>query len=314
MSIRRPLTIVALAFVGTFTFAGPALADAQTGDDPFVVLTGELALPAGQTSGDAVILNGDATIDGDVHGQVVALNGDITVSGDVEESVVALNGTVTISADAHVGGDVVSRYRPVLASRDAVDGDIRRVSRFNVRLGELTALSRILIWLATSLSSFLLGLLLILLVPTAMEATARTARERFGPSIGFGFLTLIGLPLLAIVTIGIVVGIPFGVGLLLALGLLYWLGYAAGAYALGRRLVSAPTNRVISFLVGWGILRGLALIPVIATLVWLAATVWGLGSLVIAARTAGRQAASAPSSPAGDSMPPIPPPPPMVQT
>jgi hypothetical protein len=202
----------------------------------------------------------------------------------------------------------------VLASRDAVDGDIRRVSRFNVRLGELTALSRILIWLATSLSSFLLGLLLILLVPTAMEATARTARERFGPSIGFGFLTLIGLPLLAIVTIGIVVGIPFGVGLLLALGLLYWLGYAAGAYALGRRLVSAPTNRVISFLVGWGILRGLALIPVIATLVWLAATVWGLGSLVIAARTAGRQAASAPSSPAGDSMPPIPPPPPMVQT
>ena len=314
MSVRRPLAVMALAFVGAITFAGPALADAQTGDDPFVVLTGELSLPAGQTSGDAVILNGDATIDGDVHGQVVALNGDITVSGDVEESVVALNGTVTISAGAHVGGDVVSRDRPVLASRDAVDGDIRRVSRFNVRFGEFTALSRVIVWLATSVSSFLLGLLLVLLVPRAMDATARTASGRFGPSIGFGFLTLIGLPLVSILAIGVLVGIPLGIGLLLALALLYWLGYTAGAYAFGRRLVSAPSNRVLSFLVGWGILRGLALIPVVASLVWLAATVWGLGALVIAARTAGRQAPSAPSSPAGVSTPPIPPPPPMVQT
>ena len=126
MNVRRPLAVVALSFAGIVTFAGPALAGALTGDDPFVVLTGELVLPAGGTSGDALIFNGDATIDGDVRGQVIALNGDVTVSGDVEESVLATNGTVTISAGAHVGGDVVSRYRPVIASRDAVDGEIRR--------------------------------------------------------------------------------------------------------------------------------------------------------------------------------------------
>ena len=314
MNVRRPLAVVALSFAGIVTFAGPALAGALTGDDPFVVLTGELVLPAGGTSGDALIFNGDATIDGDVRGQVIAFNGDVTVTGDVEESVVATNGTVTISAGAHVGGDVVSRYRPVIASRDAVDGEIRRESRLNVRFGQFTALSRILVWLATSVSSFLLGLLLVLLVPRAMDATARTASVRFGAAIGFGFLALVGLPILSIVAIGILVGIPLGVGLLLALGLLYWLGYTAAAYALGRRLVSAPANRVVSFLVGWGILRGLALLPVVASLVWLAATVWGLGAVVITARTTGRATPPTVSGPSGTAMPPVPPPPPMVPT
>jgi hypothetical protein len=46
MNVRRPLAVVALAVVGTVTFPGPALADASTGDDPFVVVTGELGVVA----------------------------------------------------------------------------------------------------------------------------------------------------------------------------------------------------------------------------------------------------------------------------
>jgi hypothetical protein len=71
---------------------------------------------------------------------------------------------------------------------------------------------------------------------------------------------------------------------------------------------------MLAFLAGWGILRALALIPVLASLVWLAATVWGLGALVIAARAAGRPTADAPGAgtAAGAGIPPIPPPPPIV--
>jgi hypothetical protein len=70
---------------------------------------------------------------------------------------------------------------------------------------------------------------------------------------------------------------------------------------------------LLAFLAGWGILRALALIPVLASLVWLAATVWGLGALVIAARAAGRPTADAPGAGvAGAGVPPIPPPPPIT--
>ncbi len=244
---------------------------------------------------------------------MVAFNGDVIVSGTVGENVVSLNGRVYLADGAQVGGDVVSRYRPVISESATVGGQIRRANRFNVDVGQFAVVSRILVWLATSVSSFLLGLLLILFVPKAADVTARTATARFGASIGFGALTLIGVPLAAFVAIGILVGIPLGLGLLLALGFLYWLGYTAGAYALGRRLVSAPTHRVVAFLAGFGILRGLALIPVLAGLAWLAATVWGLGALVIAARAAGRDTpAAAVVVGAGSPPPPVPPPPPLV--
>ena len=316
MRLRRPLLMVALIVVASIGIAAPAFgerfAQGPLQDEPFVVLTGELRLPVGASADDAVILNGPALIEGDVDGQVIAFNGDVIVSGTVGEDVVSLNGRVFLSDGARVGGDVVSRYRPEISDSATVGGQLRRTSRFKVDVGEFAVVSRILVWLATSVSSFLLGLLLILFVPRAADVTARTATERFGRSIGFGFLTLIGVPLAALVAIGILLGIPLGLGVLFALGLLYWLGYTVGAYALGRRLVSAPTHRVLAFLAGFGILRAIALIPVVAGLAWLAATVWGLGALVIAARAAGRdKPAAAVAAGAGTPPPPIPPPPPV---
>jgi cytoskeletal protein CcmA (bactofilin family) len=319
MQVRRPLLVLAVIVGASIVIGAPAFADrfaqGPLQDEPFVVLTGELRLLEGASADDAIIFNGPAQIDGDVRGQVVAFNGDVIVSGVVGENVVALNGRVYVADGAQVGGDVVSRYRPVVSDSATVGGELRRVSRLNFNLGEFTVVSRILVWLATSVSSFLLGLLLVLFVPRAADATAKTAVDRLGASIGFGFLVLIGLPLAAFVAIGILVGIPLGLGLLFALGFVYWLGYTAGAYALGRRLVSAPTHRLVAFLAGFGILRGLALIPVVAGLAWLAATVWGLGALVIAARAAGRDtpaAAVAVGVGAGGPPPPVPPPPPLV--
>ena len=102
----------------------------------------------------------------------------------------------------------------------------------------------------------------------------------------------------------------------MALGLIYWLGYTVGAFTLGRRLISAPTHRMLAFIAGWGIVRLLALIPVAGGLVWLAATVWGLGALVLAARTAGRPTSTAVGAgvPGAGTppVPPVPPPPPIV--
>jgi len=319
MRVRHPLLVLTIIVGASIVVGAPAFGfgdrfeQGPLEDEPFVVLTGELRLPEGSTVDDAVIFNGPAQIDGDVRGQVIAFNGDVVVSGTVGENVVSLNGRVYLSDGAQVGGDVVSRYRPVISESATVGGQTRRTNRFNVNLGEFAVVSRILVWLATSVSSFLLGLLLILFVPRAADVTAKTATERFGASIGFGALTLIGVPLAAFVAIGILVGIPLGLGVLFALGLLYWLGYTVGAYALGRRLVAAPTHRVLAFLAGFGILRAIALIPVVAGLAWLAATVWGLGALVIAARMAGRDAPAAAVAVGTTSPPPpVPPPPPLA--
>jgi uncharacterized Zn-binding protein involved in type VI secretion len=316
MNVRRSMLALVVAIGAVLIAASPAFADfGSDPDEPFVVLTGALVVPNASAVSDAIIFNGDATILGDVDGQVIAFNGDITVSGNVTDNVVSFNGHVTLLAGAHVGGDIASRFIPQIAPTATVDGQLRSARRLDVNFGKLTAVSRIFIWLATTVSSFLLGLLLVLFVPRAAEAVAQTAAGRLGASIGFGFLMLLGIPIAAVLAIGVLLGIPLGVGVLLALGLLYWLGYTAGAYALGRRLISGPGKSMLAFLAGWGILRGLALIPVLASLVWLAATVWGLGALVIAARTAGRPTADAAGAGvvvSGTPPPPVPPPPPVV--
>jgi hypothetical protein len=101
-----------------------------------------------------------------------------------------------------------------------------------------------------------------------------------------------------------VVTIPLGLFLLLALALLYTLGYVAGAHVLGRQLVKPPSSRFLAFLIGWMILRGIGLIPVLGGLAWVLASIAGLGAIVLAAR--GSRPAAVPPGPVA----PIPAPPP----
>ena len=62
----------------------------------------------------------------------------------------------------------------------------------------------------------IVGALLVWLAPGALYAAERAVRERLGATIGLGVAIAIGVPLLAILALVTVVGIPFGVALLLA--------------------------------------------------------------------------------------------------
>ena len=102
----------------------------------------------------------------------------------------------------------------------------------------------------------------------------------WGPSIGIGFVVVIGLPVLAFIALVTLVGIPFGLGLLLALLPLGALGYVTGAWVLGRALVGPPGRAaVVAFLAGWAILRVVGLVPFLGALVFAVTAMFGLGAL-----------------------------------
>jgi hypothetical protein len=140
------------------------------------------------------------------------------------------------------------------------------------------------------------GLVLVWLVGRGAAWILEAGRTSIGPAIGWGLLVFFGLPILAIIALVTLVGIPLGLDLLAALGLIYALGYGATAWIVGRRILREPTAWILAFLVGWGILRVLALVPILGGLVWLAAVVFGLGALLVAiwrARTTSRAAPAA---------------------
>lgn len=244
-----------------------------------VVLTGRAEIGEGTTVDSVVIFDGPAVIAGTVRESVVAFNGDVTISGEVRDDVMAFNGRVTVQSGAQVGGDVRSRRAADIAPDAEVGGtvgglDWERFSRFE---------GRFIVWAFMTFSTLVLGLVLLVLAPRLPDALAWVAANRVGASIGWGVLAFIGLPILGVLLLVTILGIPLGLAILLALWLLYLLGYLASAIVLGRRLIRPPRSRFVAFLVGWGILRVLALIPWVSGLVWLLATVFGLGVLLVAA-------------------------------
>jgi hypothetical protein len=301
-AVRFLLVLGATIVVGGMLAAPAAAVDSndELTDRDQIVMNGRLVVADGDTVDAAVLFHGSATIDGTVTKSVVVFDGPTEISGHVQEDVFVFNGPVTVRSGAQIDGDLVTSETPTVESGATVSGTQQRITtRFDA--GAVGVASRFAWWLGYSVSTLVLGLVLLLFAPGLDASIVRAVRERIGGSIGFGALVFFVLPIVAVLLLVIVVALPLGLFLLLALGLLYTVGYVAGAHAIGRLLVKAPTtSRFLAFLAGWAILRVLGLVPVLGGLVWTLAAIFGLGVLWVASRRA------APETTRAQAVPPAP--------
>ncbi len=246
-----------------------------------LVVKGQIDLKPGERARTLGIVDGDINIPRGavVTGDVFSVDGTVRIAGTVKGRVVTLGGQAILAPSAVVGDGI--RYAsdaPVVASGAQVDGG---TDKLDSNVGNaLPWVAWFIWWLAVSLSTLLLGVLALWIAPRAADATSRRIGDGgWGPAIGVGAVLVIGLPVLAFLALVTLVGIPFGIGLLLALLPLGALGYVASAWLLGRRLVGEPRSRMLAFLAGWAILRLIGLLPFVGALVFLAALVFGLGAL-----------------------------------
>jgi hypothetical protein len=269
--------------------AAPA-ASAQDGPDfdenDQIVLTGRLVIAADETVDTASILNGSALIEGTVRESVFVLNGDTEISGTVSDDVVVLNGDVVVRSTAEIGGDLITRGTPEVEEGATIRGSQSDVvTRFDVDVTGFAG--RFAWWLGYSVSTLVLGLLLLLFAPGLGEAVTPAVRGRLGSSVGWGVALFFLIPIAAVVLLVTVVGIPLGLFVLLGLALIYTVGYSVAPIGVGSLVVRSSPSRFVVFLVGWMILRALALIPFVGGLLWLVGSAWGLGLLAVAIRSGG---------------------------
>ncbi len=319
---RKLFVAFALTAVALVAFAAPAGAgrEGPTHGDRRISVTGGVVVAAGEVvdgevisidgpvrisgtvNDDVFVGDGDLTIRGEVNGDVLVVHGDALVTGRLDGDIVALDGRITVRDGASVTGSVKSRRAPDVAP-GTVQGDVKKLNIKNLWAGFMI-LFLIYLWIAVTLAVALLGLLFVLLFPRAADATA-TAGRRFWPSVGWGALIGIVGPILAVLVLVTIIGIPLGLGMFSALNVLAPLGYVASSLILGRCMVKRASTggRIGAFFAGFGILRAVALIPGIGTIAWFLVCVYGLGALAQAAWRAGRVApGSTPSDP-----PPAPP-------
>jgi hypothetical protein len=287
--LHRTSGVIALAVLAALCLgasAAPATGDRGDGSlstDDQVILNGRAVVPSGESVGSVTIFNGPALVEGTVRNSVVVFNGNTEIAGRVGGDVVSFNGSVVVRSGAEVDGDLVTSEDPQVEQGATVRGAQQNVAtRFN--LEDFGLASRIAWWIGVTISTLILGLLLLLFAPRAAESLETVVHRHLGSSIAWGVGLFFLLPLVAIIALITVVALPLGLALLAGLGLLFMIGYVAATFVVGRLILKPPRSAYLAFFVGWVILRLLALIPIVGGIVWVVASAWGLGLLAAAAR------------------------------
>lgn len=292
----RRISSLATLFLLLLPALPAGTAAAQTSDhseNAIVVISGDVAVPRGHTVDGVVAVSGDVRVAGHVDGDVVLISGNALVSGRIDGDLITFGGQARLLPRAYVSGDV--RYgdeRPDVAGAAIVRGDVTKEGGFD-SFGLLPFVSAFALWLGVGLSMAALGALLLLLAPRAADAVYERSRQGRGQLLAIGIGVAIALPVAGAIAGVTLVGLPLFFVILLALLPLAAVAYCASAWALGRRLVGPPRNRILAFLAGLGILRAAAAVPVLGFLVDLAAVLFGLG-LLAAATVAARDRDSKP--------------------
>lgn len=304
-TMRRRLTVRSVAAGAVAALAVAASADvaaAQTAGshDELFVLSGSAEVARGETVGEVFVLDGSADIRGTVTGDVVVLAGPARVSGHVGGDVVAPSDQAVVDSTASVGGDVVHGDElPLIADSADVGGSVEEgdwPAELDGLSGSLDLFGGFGAWLAVSLLALAVGLMLLWLAPGLSGRAAEVARTRLAASAAVGLAPAIGIPLLAALSVLTIIGIPLGLGLGLALFPIYAVGYAAAGWVLGRRILPESRRPLLALAAGLGVLRLLALVPLLGGLVGFVATVVGLGALTLASFAGRSQRAPAAAS------------------
>src|SRR3954469_5320949 len=256
----------------------PLLGAGSGGDR--VVLSGNVRVPNGEAAGEVVVFSGDVAVGGLVRGDVVAFSGRVVVTGQVSGDVVSFDGPVVLGPNAQVGGDVIAKGQITRKPGADVGGSVGSGCPVTVRAPALLT-GRLGFWLSTTFSVLVLGLLLMWIAPRAADSVHQTFLDSKLRAVLLGLAWFVGLPVLACLLAVTLVGLPFGIGLLLALAFVYSVAYTWGIWIVGR-LILPSRNRFLAFLLGWLIVRALSLVAYLDAVLWVVLAVPALGAMWLA--------------------------------
>ncbi len=298
------------------------------GDPDRVTVFSENVIGAEEkVAGEAVAIMGDLRIDGEVRRDAVAVMGSVTINGKVGGEVVAVMGDVVLGPKAELDGDVVAIGGTLQRDPGAiVRGEVTRVGVGKLSVAKLQTPSALRAWWDHALGhgalfGFGAGLgwlavpvllalgfyaLLALVFPGGIRRTGDMLVQRPGAVVLSALLTLMALPVLFVLLLVTVVGIPVAL-LGLPAGIVVGVAFGKGAiYGLvGRKLMQDRAPLAVSVLIGGVVFALLFAAPVAGLALAALTAALGLGCSIAALLTAGK-------SPATPTFPEVPFAPPVV--
>ncbi|MBV0900668.1 bactofilin family protein [Haloarcula salina] len=280
-------------------------------------VTGDVAAAAGtvhvtetgEVGGNVEAAAGTVRIDGTVGGDVSAAGGTVEIGetaqigGDLDAGAgfLAIHGTidgtvragaeeVVVGPTASVGGDL--RYDAATFTRDpeaAVGGSVVQDESIGDSAGPDFGAFTLPSWLGVVYGLFvnlLLGAVLLAAFPAFSTRVADRVAESPARSGGVGLLTLVLVPIVLVVLLLTIIGIPLSLVGAVAFGVAAWVAAVYGQFAVGSWALSLADrdNRWLALVVGLVGFAILGAIPILGGLLELVAFLLGLGALALTLR------------------------------
>jgi hypothetical protein len=279
--------LTALAALLIF-FGAPRAVAAQSigsGDDVLVRVGGPLVVAKDQSVDTAVGVGGPVRIDGVVRDNLYVIGGAATVNGAVDGDVQVVNGTLELGPAAKVGNVVLTNSTMPQNDATRVTGPVERSNGFDFRgIGRVFSF---LWWIGSTIFLVLVALAAMALAPNAVRRAGHVLTEDFGGAIVSALIYWIGLPIVAVIILFTVIGIPIGLGILLVLLPISWVaGFVVAATRLGDEIMSqvgsvgALPRGLAAAVVGVLAIQIIGLIPVIGGIIVSLSGLLGAGAIV----------------------------------
>ncbi|HEY5621684.1 MAG TPA: hypothetical protein VIR77_03700 [Pontiella sp.] len=276
------------------TFTGTCLRNVR--------LTGKTVRVSGTINGnlivlaDTILISTNAVVGGSAHllGSSIIQEG--LIEGDVRLSaarIVSMDGTIEGNAritspdillgrNTRIGGDLIyTANKELFPSGNIISGTLKRTEP-ETRITSARITSRAF-WL---FAAFLAGIPFMALFPMTTAMAAQLVRTSPWKCLLAGFLASGALPVLGIMSVSSLIGVPLGTLILAAWGALFYLSRIIMGLVLGSLILrSAGTSLfriLMSMALGLAIIYSATIIPSIGIPVQVSVLWMGMGSLILA--------------------------------
>ncbi|MGZ8515512.1 MAG: hypothetical protein ACXWXA_10775 [Candidatus Limnocylindrales bacterium] len=304
--MKRAFALLAALVVGFLLLVPVALAaDDVLPHTGRVILStgGDVTIPSGEHADAVIVIDGTATIGGEVN-TVVVIEGRAILTDARAETVVAVRSPIELAGSTVVLGDVMTLDSVVeRGSAVQVDGTVRDVASDLAGIGFVLASALLLLYIGFAIAAIAAGLLLAALAAKQVRTAESLIRTEPVLVIVAGALgTVVPIVLVMVLTVT-VVGAPLAFGILLGLWpIAAFLGYLVAGIAIGDWILAKTSPGVVrerpylAAVVGIVILQVMGIVPPLSAI----ATFVGFGAVLLAAWrviTARPHGSSAPAGP-----------------
>jgi cytoskeletal protein CcmA (bactofilin family) len=300
--VSGPVTGDVIVGGGNVTILGEVSDDVRAGGGTVIiqgVVRGDVVAGGGQISmtgprvdGDIVIGGGSVRVDAAVGGDVHVAGGDVYVNAPVGGNVLINSGTVTLGGKAVIAGNLT--YEAEQAATIETGAIVRGETNFTERAGSgdegaaaaLAAIASAALF-AKLLMSIVGSLAIAYFFHRYSHELVATAVMQPVKEFVRGIVTLIVLPILSIILIATILGLPLGLFGLLAFGMLILFGSLIGPLFVGsliHKWIWKPAGYVVNWktvLIGCIAYVVFGLIPVVG---WIATSFFTITALGAALR------------------------------